>query len=188
MSNFFSGFSLPVILVSIGFAIIPSIFWMILYWGKSEVPVKRATIAFFIGMLSVLPVLLMDHYFEINGWLRALVNGAALTGVLTAIWVGISEEYSKHLSTEVAVGTGSQDFDQIIDGITYSVYAALGFAFIENIKFFIIGFERYGFISVPFAVLFIFRLLGSTLAHTVFSGIYGYYYGKSKFTRYNTKR
>jgi RsiW-degrading membrane proteinase PrsW (M82 family) len=186
MFNFFSGFSSPVIVVALGFALIPSLFWGVFYWGKSEVPLKNALISLVAGMFSVLPVLLLDHFFEIHGAIRSLTIGATLTATATALWVGLTEEVSKSISARIGNGE-SEAFNQVIDGMTYCVYAALGFALIENIKFFIIGFDRYGFISMPFAILFIFRLLGSTLAHTLFTGIYGYYFGKARFCRFNKK-
>jgi len=65
----------------------------------------------------------------------------------------------------------SKYFDEVMDGITYTIIASLGFATLENIFYvldggFTIGIIR-AFISVP--------------AHALFSGIMGYFIGKARF-------
>jgi len=64
----------------------------------------------------------------------------------------------------------------INESIKYSVVAGLGFSFAENILYFknLWGSER-------FMSTYIFRILFTATGHMAFSGIFGYYYGISKF-------
>ncbi len=64
-------------------------------------------------------------------------------------------------------------FNEVMDGITYTIIASLGFATVENIFYVLEGGLGIGilraFLSVP--------------AHAIFSGIMGYYIGKARFTQ-----
>lgn len=67
------------------------------------------------------------------------------------------------------------------DAISFSVLAGLGFAFMENIVFFI---SVYTDPTKPFAVFLnvvIFRTIVLNVGHMTFSGIFGYFYGLSRF-------
>ena len=68
------------------------------------------------------------------------------------------------------------EFDEIVDGIIYSVTSGLGFAALENL-----------FYSVKFGIsVGLFRAFITNLAHASFSGISGYYLGLAKFSKENT--
>ncbi len=120
----------------------------------------------------------------------------------TSVMVGFLEEYSKHL---VVRFTDDQAIYSISSAIEFSIIVALGFAFLENILYFVdkiwlapctpqeiatnvclldqekgVYTHQVGVLLVPF----VFRSLLSTLAHLVFSGIFGYYYGVAHFASY----
>ncbi len=65
----------------------------------------------------------------------------------------------------------NKHFDEVMDGITYTIIASMGFATFENI-FYVVG-GGFGIAIV--------RALISVPAHALFSGIMGYYIGKAKF-------
>jgi len=92
--------------------------------------------------------------------------------------VGVIEEYMKHLSVRA---TDDDKFMNIDDAIEYSIIAALGFAFIENIMYFYFIWIHQG-VDALF-ISFIFRSIFSTFAHILFSGIYGYFYGIAHFAK-----
>lgn len=81
------------------------------------------------------------------------------------------EEYSKHLLVRF---TDDDQFFNIDDAIELSLFVGLSFAFVENILYF----SNY---SESLLTLFIGRSLLTVLAHVVFSGIFGYYYGIAHF-------
>ncbi|KKR06982.1 MAG: hypothetical protein UT33_C0006G0058 [Candidatus Peregrinibacteria bacterium GW2011_GWC2_39_14] len=64
----------------------------------------------------------------------------------------------------------------INDSVKYSIVAGLGFSFAENILYFKNGWGTDAFIS-----MYIFRIIFTSAGHMAFSGIFGYYYGMSKF-------
>lgn len=67
------------------------------------------------------------------------------------------------------------------DAITFSVLAGLGFAFIENIIYFMDVYTTPGKEGSTFFSVVIFRAIVLSIGHMAFSGIFGYFYGLSKF-------
>ncbi len=125
-----------------------------------------------------------------------------------SLLVGGVEEFSKHL---VLRFSDENKFRTINDAIEFSIMVALGFAFLENITYFvdnvwlmcdsearslgmciqdadtgrwIFNFES-NTIANPGRVLqpFIGRSLLSTLTHIVSSGLFGYFYGLAHFSQ-----
>lgn len=81
------------------------------------------------------------------------------------------EEYSKHLIVRF---TDDDKLFNIDDAIELSLFVGLAFAFVENVIYFS------AFADNLFA-LFVGRSLLTVLAHIIFSGIFGYYYGMAHF-------
>jgi RsiW-degrading membrane proteinase PrsW (M82 family) len=74
-----------------------------------------------------------------------------------------------------------EEFDEWYDGILYGVMIGLGFAFIENIFYFI------NLYPVEGGSIIILRSLLSMPAHALECGIMGYFLGKAKFTEEQQK-
>ncbi len=99
-----------------------------------------------------------------------------------AMWffiiVGALEEFVKHLVTRF-----SDEFKlkSVADAIQFSIIVALGFAFVENILYFldIWGGDRYS--TGELMVYILLRSTISVTAHISFSAILGYYYGIAHF-------
>jgi RsiW-degrading membrane proteinase PrsW (M82 family) len=171
-------------------ALIPAIFWMWLFIRKNHMDKvhKRYMIyTFVVGMITVLPVFFVDsaaaRLFNIH-LNKSLFYSAVHTPWLGRLLyfivvVGMLEEYSKHLAVK-EVDYKKRFFNRITDGIEFSVAAALGFAFIENIIYFNQAWEVLA-TKKEFVGVVVVRSAGSMLAHVLFSGIFGYYYGRAKF-------
>lgn len=67
----------------------------------------------------------------------------------------------------------NKNFNEVMDGITYTIIASLGFATFENLFYVLDG-------GLGIGVL---RAVISVPAHAMFSGIMGFYIGKSKFAK-----
>lgn len=67
------------------------------------------------------------------------------------------------------------------DAIVFSVLSGLGFAFVENIIFFINVYTDPEKTLPVFLNVVIFRTIILSIGHMTFSGIFGYFYGLSKF-------
>jgi len=137
---------------------------------------------FALGGLSVLPAGLVEagcgvatpwldpSLMTLGGQVWALPIAVA---VFTLV-VGVSEEGAKFLGAW-SLARHRPEFDEPVDGIIYGCAAALGFAAVENVKYFAIGrmsgtlIALRAFITVP--------------AHLFFGAIWGYAMGRELVSR-----
>lgn len=91
-----------------------------------------------------------------------------------ALVVGFSEEVSKFGATRWLAGR-RPEFDEPVDGIVYACAAALGFAAVENVKYFALGRMSGALIAV--------RSFMTVPAHMFFSAIWGFALGRSLVSR-----
>ncbi|OGJ51980.1 hypothetical protein A2335_03065 [Candidatus Peregrinibacteria bacterium RIFOXYB2_FULL_32_7] len=179
------------IIIAIILAITPIIIWGYLFYIKDPEPRRLILITFIGGMLSVIPIMFykwtwqyipkINIFFYLNNFDHHLIQiGDLLTIPISVIFsfmfVGVIEEYMKHAVVKYG---DKKYFRNIDDSIEFSIIAALGFAFIENILYFLMIWEHQGVENLVIA--FIFRSIFSTFAHILFSGIFGYYYGIANF-------
>jgi RsiW-degrading membrane proteinase PrsW (M82 family) len=145
-------------------------------------PIWLVLATFGLGALSVVPAGLAEYAFAattpwldpslvtMGGQLRALPLSVAVATVV----VGFSEEGAKLLSVW-ALAWRRREFDEPVDGLVYSSAAALGFAALENVKYFAFGrmsgavIALRGFVTVP--------------AHMLFSALWGYALGQTLVSR-----
>ncbi len=179
------------LLLSVLLASVPAFIWARIFYKKDEVSKPKAIQTFVLGIAAVLPILLYKWSWrylpEINIFnytTNLTADIFAITSLLTLpvgsvvafMFVGVIEEYMKHI---VVVKADRGFFRNIDDAIEFSIIAALGFAFLENILYF---YYIWQFQDAQIIMLsFIFRALFSTFAHVLFSGVYGYYYGLAYF-------
>ncbi|MHC4224262.1 MAG: PrsW family intramembrane metalloprotease [Planctomycetota bacterium] len=141
----------------------PALFWMWLYYRRDrwEKEPKLLVFKLFVfGGLAAVPV-----YF-IEGALR----GPESELYDAFVRVALVEELAK-LIVIWLFAYRRREFNEPMDGIVYSVAAALGFATVENVFYALaLGDE-----------VIIYRSFTSTLAHLGFSGLLGYHLGLAKF-------
>lgn len=174
-------------------ALIPALVWGAIFYKKQ--PEDRILVAytFVLGALSVFPILLYKLVWTFIPWLDVLkftsqfqdktvplgsFVSIPLSIIVTFIIVGAIEEEMKH---QVVKRTDQEAFRSVDDVLVFSIIAALGFSFTENIIYFYDIWNQRGadFLLIPF----VFRSVFSTFAHILFSGIYGYYYGVAYFAK-----
>ncbi len=145
-------------------------------------PTWLVVATFALGGLSVVPAGLAEMGCEAaTPWLDPSVmtlGGQAwalpVAIVVFSLVVGVSEEGSKFLGAW-SLARHRREFDEPIDGIIYGSAAALGFAAVENIKYFAIGRMS----GVVIAV----RAFVSVPAHLFFGAIWGYALGRQLVSR-----
>lgn len=179
------------ILATILLACIPAIIWGFIFYKKDEVYRPKAKQTFLLGMTAVIPILFykwswnylpqINVFNYTNNFQADIFDFTPYlylpVGTLLAfMFVGVIEEYMKHL---VVMRADRGFFRNIDDAIEFSIIAALGFAFVENILYFYYIWTYQGL--EIFMVSFVFRAIFSTFAHILFSGIFGYYYGIAYF-------
>lgn len=179
------------IIGSVILACVPAILWGRVFYKKSPESRGLTALTFFVGALSVFPILIYKFLWQFFPWMNAFkiaenykddVIGFSSTLVLplsviiTFMLVGIIEENMKLISVKVV---DDDEIKNIDDSIEFFVLAALGFAFTENILYFYNIWLGQG--PSNLFLPFLFRSSFSTFAHLLFSGILGYYYGIAHF-------
>ncbi|MFA5855667.1 MAG: PrsW family intramembrane metalloprotease [Candidatus Gracilibacteria bacterium] len=168
-------------------AAVPAITWTTVILGGRKTSRFAMILAFIIGTLTVVPLILLYDYFwvwfpewDVYTWITANIASAELAALLTMMAVGAFEEFAKSMvvrfidKTRIGIQT-------INDSVKYSVLAGLGFAFTENIFYFYGMWTDGGLMNAIFPMIF--RSIFTVCGHAVFSGIFGYYYGIAKFSK-----
>ncbi len=158
--------------------IIPSFFWF-WFWLREdkEKPEPKGVIAtiFITGMASVLFVLPIQKFIQ---------NNIDSHNLQTILWAS-AEEIIKYLAV-ILILYKSNYIDKPIDWAIYLITAALGFAALENMMFLIKPFSLdQTIVGLLTGQL---RFLGSTLLHSVASGMIGVALGLSFYKGENRKK
>lgn len=156
---------------------VPSLLWLI-FWLREDKdnpePIKLVILTFISGMLSVILVLPIEKY----------ISGFPFSNaVMVFLWAG-SEELLKYFAFSAV--TTKNVLDYPIDYPIYFISTALGFAALENTLYLIKPLTSSDLtLSLITGNL---RFLGSTLLHSVTSGIMGLAIGlgffKDNITRF----
>jgi protease PrsW len=145
-------------------------------------PIWLVVATFVLGGLSVVPAGLAEmacaaatpwldpSVMTLGGQVWALPIAIAVFSLV----VGVAEEGSKFLGAW-SLARHRHEFDEPIDGIIYGSAAALGFAAVENIKYFAVGRMS----GVVIAV----RAFITVPAHLFFGAIWGYALGRQLVSR-----
>lgn len=174
-------------------AMFPAGAWGYVFYKKQPEDRKHTLLTFAIGGLAVFPILLyrfLWKYFpSINIFAYAKnfendligISGFAmipLSVIITFMFIGVIEEVMKQSTVHAVDDNRIRNID---DAIMFSILAALGFAFTENILYFYNIWAKQG--AEHLLIPFLFRSLFSTFAHILFSAMFGYYYGIAHFAK-----
>lgn len=165
-------------------ALIPAIIWLSILFRKAKRKGIQILI-FFFSIFSVIPIFVLHYFlnifpqFDILVFFQNQINDQNINLILLFISVGIVEEIIKQ-SLIRFVDKKFLLIQTINDSINYSLIAALGFAFAENIFYIFNIYVQLGIEQLIIAYLF--RSIFTTTAHMIFSGMFGYYYGIAKFS------
>lgn len=179
------------IIGSILLASIPAFIWGHIFYKKNPEKKSLVALTFTLGALAVFPILIYKFLWQFFPWINAFrladnyqndfigltnLTLLPLSVIITFMIVGVIEEIMKLISVKLI---DDDSFGSIDDAIEFFIIAALGFSFTENILYFFNIWLTHG----PSALFlpFLFRSSFSTLAHLIFSGILGYYYGIAHF-------
>lgn len=179
----------------VGLAFVPAALWLFIYYKKDKIepePLRLVWHCFYYGMIGAIPLVLLQFVVKVDPSYEPLsliwgFTGSAIAAyIVLFIIVAVVEEYLKHLGITLIDIDNPHDINQVVDGIVYGVAAAAGFAFIENMLYFFRAVGS-GLDGMELTWVFIIRALGATLAHTLFSGTFGYFYAKAKLLPYIRK-
>ena len=158
-------------IINILLAAVPSIALVIFFYFKDKrkhEPFRVIWKAFAFGFLSVIPAVIAELVLSSAfGHLEGLISAFVSAFIIAAL----TEEFLKFLTVRVFIYK-EQAFDEVMDGIVYTVTAGLGFALFENMMY----------TTGPSFVL-ILRGVSSVPLHAMASGIMGYYIGIHKMKK-----
>jgi len=153
--------------------IIPAtLFWAGYHYYKDRYQPEPVLSLFFSYGLGIAAGFLSIHFYIALEFIGLRYNAFELahTNMLGLFFyavfgIGLNEELAKFLLFWLIV-THSRHFNELIDGIIYASFVALGFATYENIYYlqFLEGYEAFA------------RAIGSPLVHIMFASIWGYAY------------
>lgn len=175
------------LIISTIFAGIPAGIWLYILFKKTESSKKTLALIFGLGCLTA-PALLGLQYawdifprFNLAALIQDNVQKQSTMYILMFILFGAMEEIIKHYVIS-GVDKKTVLIKTINDTIRYSLAAALGFSFTENIYYL---YEYWPSIKAgELAGMYMFRSTFTACAHMIFSGIFGYYYAMGKFSIY----
>jgi RsiW-degrading membrane proteinase PrsW (M82 family) len=153
-------------------SIVPSIIlalWIYFHDKYDREPLGLVIKTFFYGTLIIFPTLYIEKFLLSLNVFNGLF-GSIYTAFIVA---GLTEEFFKRLIVLKTI-YHHEEFNERLDGIAYSVYAALGFATIENIMY-----VTNNYFANPLVGLY--RGIFSVPAHILFAITMGYYLSLAKF-------
>ena len=179
---------LLVILLFLLTVLLPALFWwyFFIFQDRAEPEPRNLLIqTFFLGLgvailtaaveLTVINILFPDQYEIIMN----SIAGFSKLGLFLLILAGVVEEFIKFLAIREFIYS-KRDFNQINDGVFYTVALAIGFLIMENSIYF---YSLYpGEITDSFIYSVVVRGLATTLMHITSAVIIGYAFGRMKFT------
>lgn len=156
-------------------ATLPAFILLYYFWrrdkGEKE-PMKLMRSVFFAGILVIFPAAIVEGILEYGAFAISIDTSLIYLCTMPFLVVALPEELSKFWVVKRKVYDNPK-FNEIMDGITYSIIASMGFAVFENIIYTF----SYGTSTG------ILRAFTAVPAHALFSGIMGYYIGLAKFTK-----
>lgn len=177
----------PAVLFSLAtvFSAIPVLIWMAVFFNKEEKSKKTIAFVFALGCLTA-PALLGIQYiwdifpnFNLGALIENNIRSQNTMFILTFMLFGAMEELIKMYVVK-AVDERTILISKVNDAVKYSLVAALGFSFVENVYYLYQFWPSIGLGELT--GMYIFRSIFTTCAHMIFSGIFGYYYGIGKYS------
>ncbi|NLN49720.1 MAG: PrsW family intramembrane metalloprotease [Clostridiales bacterium] len=153
-------------------AIAPSAALMYYFYMRDKYekePRHLLTKAFLLGAISVIPILIVEMKLNLFDMGDKRLIAVGYTAFIVA---GLVEEAFKFLMFYILIWN-NDEFNEMYDGIVYSVFISLGFATVENIAY---------VLSTGFSVALL-RAITAVPAHALFGVAMGYYLGISKFAQ-----
>lgn len=174
-------------------ALFPAGTWGYVFFKKQPEDRQTVLITFIIGALAVFPILLYKYLWKFFPGISILaysknfendlvgISGfimIPLSVIIAFSVIGVIEEVMKQ---SVVHAVDDNKIRSIDDSIMFSILAAIGFSFTENILYFYTIWTKQG--PENLLVPFVFRSVFSTFAHVLFSAMFGYFYGIAHFAK-----
>ncbi len=165
-------FILSMLLITIILAVAPALGLLYYFYRKDTLrPEPKGEIlkTVLFGIIIVAPVAIIETLLSPITTGLTQIGYALVTGFIIAAG---TEEGFKYLVIR-RITSKSEAFDEVTDGIVYTVAISMGFALFENITY---------SVGDPLSTVLI-RSVTAVPLHAIASGIMGYYIGSAKFNK-----
>ncbi|MFH0820542.1 MAG: PrsW family glutamic-type intramembrane protease [Candidatus Peregrinibacteria bacterium] len=171
-------------------AIIPAFLWLYLFLRKHHQNKWLVLLTFIGGMIAAKLIVTYQGYWDttvnlvffkvslvdFRSNIQTLIVNTVLQTFVIFLGVGVMEEFVKFWIMRFISHRFFQSIDDVIE---LAIVTALGFAFFENVLYFI---NQWNSLSTSGFILFaLFRVTIVTMVHVLCSGVLGYYYGMAFF-------
>jgi RsiW-degrading membrane proteinase PrsW (M82 family) len=168
---------ISLVLVGLILSVIPAAIWLFFFYRLDRLeaePKHMVGGVFLLGALitAALHDFIINDIFNVNEWQYNSWWGHLLGGILI---VGFVEQFIIYVTVRYAVFR-HPEFDERVDGVIYSVAAALGLATVLNFYY---VFRSNG-VDLDIGSI---RMVINALAYASFGGIMGYYIGQARFEK-----
>jgi RsiW-degrading membrane proteinase PrsW (M82 family) len=173
----------------IGIAILaslsPGLGWLFFWYKKDYLepePKHMVLLAFVRGFLYATPLVAIFYVYPMFEGRMTILEVFRTWPMYVAMPLSVLllAYFEEWLKAKSALKTGKlvgMEFDQVVDGMVYAIATGLGFAVCENIFYFTAALSYFDVYSWQFAGIVAFRSLGTMLAHAMFSGVFGLFWG-----------
>ncbi len=161
------------LLLSGSLAILPGvlIIMLVFYWRrKRPEPFKVIAAYFIMGVISIVPSIMIENYFD-----RANYTLMGTIAAYSILVIGLTEESWKFLFLRT-FAYRKKNLREPYDGILYSVIIAMGFATAENILYTFKGGSSLAFM----------RMFTAVPAHATCAVMMGFFLGIGKFKKFSS--
>ncbi len=160
------------IVISLSFAIIPVVYLLYYFYKKDSQKPEPIGLIFKVFFFGILGVFVAVFFEVLVSTLKPFFAFSiiAYIGFEAFVVAGLVEESVKLYIVKKSIYK-NEKFDEIMDGIIYTIAVSLGFACFENIIY-VMG------SGIGVAIL---RGVTAVPMHAIMSGIMGYYIGQAKF-------
>ena len=159
--------------ISLAAAVIPTFFYALAFYLADRYerePVWMGIVAFLWGAI---PAVVTSLFGEIVIGIPFVGDPGSLTAAIveSALVAPLVEEFAKGLALFAIYKFMRNEFDGVLDGLTYGALIGFGFAMTENFLYFIGAFSEGGFVDLT--VLIFLRAVIFGLNHALYTGLFG---------------
>lgn len=171
--------------IAFSIALLPTFAWLYFLFADSQKRKRLIALIFIGGIATVIPLLIIQAIFlkfpdlNVIELIPEKIPSIAMAQLLIIIFLGMLEEIFKQTFLRT-VDNKWLLIETVNDSIKLSMIAALGFSFAENVYPYFFTLIKYGDYQNLMSAYLV-RSLFTSAMHIAVSGIFGYYYGISKF-------
>ena len=168
---------IPLILLGLILSLVPAAIWLYFFRRLDRLELEPKHMVFRVFLLGALVTAalhdpIINGVFNVNSWLSNSWWAHLLGGILI---VGFIEQFIIYATVRYTVFR-DPEFDERVDGVIYSIAAALGLATVLNFQYVL----RSGGVDLDIGSI---RMVINGMAYASFGGILGYFMGQARFEK-----